>query len=135
MKANPSILEQCRNYISTGDTDKAIQILLDQIGKTDKNLILVSSRWKTLQKNKIGGVISGDDYLTNKGVIDDSILTILDIIESEESHEKSKISRSITANRQSNTIWIATTIIALILVFSVVSCHLSVCKCRLLVVG
>ncbi|MBL7793928.1 MAG: hypothetical protein JNK77_16485 [Saprospiraceae bacterium] len=126
MKANPSILEQCRNYISNGDTDKAIQILLDQIGKTDKNLILVSSRWKTLQKNKIGGVISGDDYLTNKGVIDDSILTILDIIESEESHEKSKISRSITANRQSNTIWIATTIIALILVFSVVSCQLSV---------
>jgi hypothetical protein len=110
MEISQEILETCRDQISNGDTEKAIRLLVKQIGKTDRNLVLLSSRWKTLQNNKLAGVISNDDYLTNKGVIDDSVLTILDMIESEKSNKKlnaPKVSLSKNMNKATKILIIA----------------------------
>lgn len=103
MKLSQEVINICRDYISNGETDKAIHILIDHVGKTDKNLILLSSRWSTLQKNKVAGVIETDNYFTNKSIIDDSILTILDIIESEEEQHSYHSTNDL---RRSNNAWL-----------------------------
>lgn len=114
MHIDSETIEKCRVLIANGDTDKAIELLMHQVGREDKSVILISSRWNTLLHNKVEGVISNEDYYLNKSVLDNSILTILDTMETGDIVPGAESQIQVSPGITNHTLWVVGVTLGLI---------------------
>ena len=93
-------LEDCKKLIATGQTEIAISKLLNFNEKSDNEILLVSSRWKTLKNNMIQGVINNYEFFIENNSINKSLL---ELIGNYLEQNKNKLSEEETAKKKSNS--------------------------------
>ncbi|HFA50376.1 MAG TPA: hypothetical protein ENJ95_15290 [Bacteroidetes bacterium] len=76
-------IDTCKILIASAKTDEALKTLLNSFAQSQHEILLLSSKWADLKKQKISGVISEKDFQQERMTINKHILTILDDIEND----------------------------------------------------
>ena len=84
-KSEKSDFEIIRNYISEGETESSLRLLIEYVKNKDKelynNVVLISSRFSSLKNDNVLGIISQEKYSIESNKIVYSILETIKLLE------------------------------------------------------
>jgi len=82
----PNLIKECKSMIASAKIDDALNTLMTSFSKSEKELVMIASKWSELKKNKRTGILSSREFEQERMIVNQSLLDFLEELEQELKH-------------------------------------------------